>query len=81
MLPPSHASQLSAGKPAMPAIFLQSDAADALSMVEGKLACPKCATRLGSFNWSGAQCSCGAWVTPAVQVVRSRVDEWVVRPC
>ena len=63
------------------ALFLQSDAAEALSMVEGKLACPKCATRLGSFNWSGAQCSCGAWVTPAVQVVRSRVDEWVVRPC
>ena len=62
-------------------LFLQSDAAEALSMVEGKLACPKCATRLGSFNWSGAQCSCGAWVTPAVQVVRSRVDEWVVRPC
>lgn len=36
--------------------------------VEGKLSCPKCATRLGTYCWAGAQCSCGAWVTPAFQV-------------
>lgn len=44
--------------------------------VEGKLCCPnaRCRTRLGGFNWSGSQCSCGSWVVPAVQVVASRVD-------
>ncbi len=29
-----------------------------VSQVDGKLTCPKCAIRVGSFNWSGAQCSC-----------------------
>lgn len=31
-----------------------------LSDVEGKLSCPhpKCGVRIGSFNWSGTQCSC-----------------------
>jgi hypothetical protein len=42
--------------------------------VEGKLLCPKCSARLGSFNWSGAQCSCGKWVSPSFQVVKSKVD-------
>ncbi len=44
--------------------------------MEGKLCCPnaRCQTRLGGFNWSGSQCSCGSWVVPAVQVVASRVD-------
>lgn len=44
--------------------------------VEGKLCCPnaRCRTRLGGFNWSGSQCSCGSWVVPAVQVVASKVD-------
>lgn len=44
--------------------------------IEGKLTCPnaKCGGRLGNFNWSGSQCSCGSWVVPAVQVVASKVD-------
>lgn len=44
--------------------------------IEGKLTCPnaKCGGRLGSFNWSGSQCSCGSWVVPAIQVVASKVD-------
>ena len=41
--------------------------------VEGKLVCA-CGSKFGSFNWSGAQCSCGAWVVPAIQVPKSRVD-------
>lgn len=36
--------------------------------VEGKLMCNGCSSRIGSFAWSGEQCSCGAWVTPAFQV-------------
>eukprot|EP00048_Salpingoeca_helianthica_P006803 m.102958 g.102958 ORF g.102958 m.102958 type:complete len:330 (+) comp14130_c1_seq2:128-1117(+) len=46
----------------------------------GKLACPKCAGRLGSFDWAGAQCSCGAWITPSFQLPQSRVDVMVLRP-
>ena len=42
--------------------------------VSGKLACPKCAGRLGAFNWAGEQCGCGCWVTPAFQLHVSRVD-------
>ncbi|XP_029212077.2 dual specificity protein phosphatase 12-like isoform X4 [Acropora millepora] len=43
--------------------------------VDGKLLCPKCNGRLGSFNWAGMQCSCGKWVTPAFQIHKNRVDE------
>lgn len=31
---------------------------EASSDVEGKLTCPKCATRLGAVRWAGGQCSC-----------------------
>jgi len=41
---------------------------------EGKILCPKCKTRLGTYNWPGAQCSCGGWVVPALQITKSKVD-------
>ena len=41
---------------------------------DGKLSCYKCKTRLGHFSWSGAQCSCTHWVTPAFQLHKSKVD-------
>jgi len=41
---------------------------------EGKLVCPNCDTRFGSYVWSGDQCSCGFWVVPAIQVPKSKVD-------
>lgn len=40
----------------------------------GRLLCPRCKARVGSFSWSGAQCSCGRWVTPAFQFHLSRID-------
>ncbi|KAL5772245.1 hypothetical protein ACOSQ2_012169 [Xanthoceras sorbifolium] len=43
--------------------------------VEEKLQCIGCKARLGSFNWAGLQCNCGAWVTPAFQLHKSRLDE------
>ncbi|KAK6917669.1 hypothetical protein RJ641_018420, partial [Dillenia turbinata] len=43
--------------------------------VEEKLQCMGCNTRLGSFNWAGMQCNCGAWVNPAFQLHKSRIDE------
>lgn len=41
--------------------------------VQGKLKC-SCGQKLGSFHWAGMQCSCGAWVTPAFAVGKSKVD-------
>ncbi|XP_026170262.1 dual specificity protein phosphatase 12 isoform X2 [Mastacembelus armatus] len=46
-----------------------------LGVMNGQLLCPKCGSKLGSFNWCGDQCSCGRWVTPAFQLHRNRVDE------
>ncbi|XP_069497390.1 dual specificity protein phosphatase 12 isoform X2 [Ambystoma mexicanum] len=46
-----------------------------LGVMDGQLLCPKCAYKLGSFNWYGEQCSCGRWVTPAFQIHKNRVDE------
>ncbi|EDO34381.1 predicted protein, partial [Nematostella vectensis] len=43
--------------------------------VAGKICCPKCSARLGSFNWAGMQCSCAAWITPAFQFHKNRIDE------
>lgn len=48
-------------------------------VVQGKLLCFKCSTRLGSFSWSGAQCSCGTWVTPSFQIPKSKVDIRMVK--
>ena len=44
---------------------------------QGDLCCPKCKARVGYFSWYGLQCACGAWVTPAIQVIKSKVDEAV----
>ncbi|KAG0252901.1 dual specificity phosphatase 12 [Mortierella polycephala] len=42
--------------------------------LEGKISCPKCDSKLGTFNWSGGQCSCGSWVTPAFMMHKGKVD-------
>ncbi|KAI7834370.1 protein-tyrosine phosphatase-like protein [Kickxella alabastrina] len=44
-------------------------------LVESKIACPKCHAKLGAYNWAGAQCSCGKWITPSFQIHRNRIDE------
>jgi dual specificity phosphatase 12 len=44
------------------------------SEIEGRLQCPHCNYKLGHWNWSGAQCSCGTWVVPAIQLTSSKVD-------
>lgn len=44
--------------------------------VQGKLNCPKCASKLGSFSWvMGCQCPCGTKVSPAFYLIPSKV-EW-----
>lgn len=44
--------------------------------VEGKILCPNttCSARLGTYKWTGSQCSCGTWVTPAIQMPKSKID-------
>ncbi|XP_075227720.1 dual specificity protein phosphatase MPK-4 [Lycorma delicatula] len=47
-----------------------------LQSVEGKIYCPKCNSKIGSFSWiMGCQCPCGAKVSPAFYLVPSKV-EW-----
>jgi hypothetical protein len=40
----------------------------------GKLDCPNCSSRIGLFSWSGAQCSCGCWISPAFKVSNDKID-------
>jgi len=47
---------------------------DISTSMEGKLCCPKCTTKLGLWKWAGTQCSCGTWITPAIQINLGRVD-------
>ncbi|GAA0157990.1 hypothetical protein LIER_15128 [Lithospermum erythrorhizon] len=46
--------------------------------LEGKLLCAHCEARLGYFNWSGIQCSCGSWITPGFQLHKSKMDDSTV---
>lgn len=45
--------------------------------IGGKILCPnkRCGAKLGTFDWAGLQCSCGAWIVPAFQLSASKVDE------
>ncbi|XP_053601995.1 dual specificity protein phosphatase MPK-4-like isoform X2 [Plodia interpunctella] len=44
--------------------------------LHGKLHCPKCQNKIGSFNWvMGCKCPCGQKVAPAFYLVPSKV-EW-----
>ena len=45
-----------------------------VSEVEGKVSCPRCASRVGSYSWAGLMCSCGEWVTPAIKFTKSKID-------
>jgi dual specificity phosphatase 12 len=47
-----------------------------LSEMSGKLNCPnpKCAAKVGSFDWCGSKCACGAWIAPAFHMIKSKVD-------
>jgi len=55
-------------------IFLSSPLPWMTCAGEGKISCYKCQSKLGFLKWSGSQCSCGTWITPAIQIHLSRVD-------
>uniref|UniRef100_R4FMN4 E3 ubiquitin-protein ligase n=3 Tax=Rhodnius TaxID=13248 RepID=R4FMN4_RHOPR len=45
---------------------------------KGKLHCPTCSLRLGSFNFiSGRKCACGRFVVPPIHIIKSKVD-WFI---
>lgn len=48
--------------------------------VQGKLHCPKCDTKIGSYVWYGEKCPCGAWVAPAFHVDNGKVDKIPSQP-
>ncbi|KRZ27928.1 Sodium/hydrogen exchanger 9, partial [Trichinella pseudospiralis] len=39
---------------------------------QGKINCPKCESKLGSFVWSGSRCGCSAWISPAFMIHRCK---------
>jgi len=41
---------------------------------QGKIYCPTCAMRLGSYNWAGMQNDDAQWITPAFQLHTSKLD-------
>lgn len=47
--------------------------------LDGRLECPKCKTNVGKYAWQGMRCSCGAWIVPAITLVKGKVDEVRVR--
>lgn len=40
--------------------------------------CPKCSAKVGAQSWTGSQCSCGQWVTPAFKLHMKALDKF---PC
>jgi dual specificity phosphatase 12 len=47
---------------------------DRIQELDGKIMCPKCNSKIGSYSWCGHSCSCGTWIVPAFQISESRVD-------
>uniref|UniRef100_A0A5S6QW09 protein-tyrosine-phosphatase n=1 Tax=Trichuris muris TaxID=70415 RepID=A0A5S6QW09_TRIMR len=45
-----------------------------IGIQQGKIHCPRCSARLGSFRWAGLQCGCGHWVIPGFSVQKCKVD-------
>jgi dual specificity phosphatase 12 len=41
---------------------------------EGRINCPNCSTKLGTWSWHGAQCSCGQWIIPSFAIPKTKAD-------
>ncbi|KAI8822417.1 uncharacterized protein EV422DRAFT_585789 [Fimicolochytrium jonesii] len=41
---------------------------------EGRIGCPGCGVKLGSWSWAGAPCSCGSWIAPSFAIAGGKVD-------
>ena len=49
-----------------------------VSAERGKLACPKCRSKLGNWSWHGLAGPRGCWVAPAFQIHRKQLDQIAV---
>lgn len=48
---------------------------DVVNNVEGKLYCPNCQSKIGSFNWiMASKCHCGEQVSPSFYLVPSKIE-------
>jgi hypothetical protein len=56
-------------------IFEQKMESKNMKLESGAIKCKKCSYKLGEFFPKGTQCSCGSWVVPAIQIVKSKVDK------
>ncbi|KAF4039707.1 Dual specificity phosphatase catalytic domain [Phytophthora infestans] len=45
---------------------------------DGKLLCPSCNAKLGSWNWIGVKCNCKCFISPLFQLVPSRTHSRVL---
>ncbi|KAK7077004.1 dual specificity phosphatase 12 [Halocaridina rubra] len=51
---------------------------DILSELQGKIMCPKCRAKIGSYDWiKGHQCPCGANIKPAFHIIPSKIDKCI----
>ncbi|EEC18887.1 E3 ubiquitin-protein ligase RNF180 [Ixodes scapularis] len=51
------------------------DQLDGGEWIKGKLYCPSCNARLGTFDFvTGAKCDCGEFVLPPIHISKSRID-------
>ncbi|KAG2490222.1 hypothetical protein HYH03_011347 [Edaphochlamys debaryana] len=79
-LPPSGGGSVEGGESCLFVAPVAWMAPTVTGVVTGKLHCPHCAARLGSFNWSGISNPQGAWVTPAFLLHAAKVDTVLPRP-
>lgn len=48
---------------------------EVVNNVEGKLYCPTCKSKIGSFNWvMASKCTCGQQVSPSFYLVPSKIE-------
>lgn len=75
--PPPPANNCDPSQPCREIVFVEPMAwmDGVLREAQGKLHCPKCRTKLGSFSWTmGCRCPCGAQQSPAFYLVPARVE-------
>jgi dual specificity phosphatase 12 len=48
--------------------------------LQGKIKCPKCDAKIGSYNMAGMQCSCEEFVGPFYGFSKSKVDITASQP-
>ncbi|KAK6635520.1 hypothetical protein RUM44_000772 [Polyplax serrata] len=52
-----------------------SDVVNKANWTKGKICCPNCQGRLGSFDFvSGNKCQCSSYILPPVHIVKCKVD-------